>query len=88
MAGNVILHLRLQIHNANLLEAEILDKVRHADALLERAKAGQWPLVPLECDVDFGFDNSSQIDVVIVALGAEATIVVQIVGANYHFEGF
>lgn len=88
MAGNIVLHLRLQIHNPNLLEAEVLDKVGHAVTLLERPEARQWPLVPLERDVDFGFYNGSQIDVVIVALGAEAAIVVQIVSANYHCELF
>lgn len=57
MAGNVVLHLRLQVHHPDLLEADIVDEVGHTIALLEWPETGQRPLVSLQGYIDFGFDD-------------------------------
>lgn len=57
MAGNVVLHFRLQVHHPDLLEADVLDEIRNTIALLEWSKTGQRPLIPLEGYINFGFDD-------------------------------
>lgn len=57
MAGNVVLHFRLQVHHPDLLEADVLDEIWHTVAFLEWPKTGQRPLISLEGYIDFGFDD-------------------------------
>lgn len=57
MAGNVVLHLRLQVHHPDLLKADVLDEIRHTVPFLKRTETGERPLVSLEGDIDLRFDD-------------------------------